>query len=297
MSDGRWYARELKAQDRAKLEELVTGAHRGESIYLRGALERLQAEGASRDPNAAWWWGVFRNGTELEAAMSVENHLGLVYGANEEAMKAFASELFAMQKRLGTFGGGTHRHQLLGESRALAVVWNVMKDLPGRKLVSDRECELLSGAERAAASPSTRIVFERATRADERTVVDYLAENRLEQLQLDPRKVNKDAHTQRCMAAVADGRVWLGKEKDSGRPFFAAELTPLTKDAVLLDQLYVPPHFRSRGKLVGGAFWAAAALSSDKEVFCLAHDKTLIEAAKSAGWKRKSGYRWIITLG
>ncbi|MCC6620494.1 MAG: hypothetical protein IT385_04525 [Deltaproteobacteria bacterium] len=299
MAEGRWFARDVKAQDRAKLTALIEGAHRAESIYIRGALERFLAnpDAGARDPNALWWWGVFRNGTELEAVMAVENHVALVYAANEEAMKTFANELYAMQKRVGQGGGGTHRHQILGESKNIAILWNVMKDLPGRKLVTDRECDLMSGSERAAASPSSRITFDRATRADERTVVDYLAEIRLEQLQIDPRKVNKDAHTQRCMNAIADGRVWLGREKDTGRPFFAAELTPLTSDALLLDQVYVPPHYRSRGKLMGGAFWAAAGIAEDKELYYLAQDKTLGEAAKSAGWKRRSGYRWVVSLG
>ncbi|MFO0750660.1 MAG: hypothetical protein U1F43_34070 [Myxococcota bacterium] len=301
MSDGKWFARDLKPTDRAKLTALIEQARRPESIFVRAALERFLAgpEPSVRDPNAPWWWGVFRNATELEAVMVVENHAASIYAANEDAMKTFANELYASQKRISTFGGATHRHQLLGESKGMAYLWNIMKDLPNRKLVTDRECDLLSGATRIEASPSSRVTLELATRADERAVSDYTAELRLEQFQIDPRKANKDAHAQRCLAAIIEGRQLVAKEKDTGRPFFVAELTPLTKDAVLLDQVYVPPHYRSRGKLIGAAFWSAAALpqTEGKELFYLASDPTMSGAAKAAGWKRQSGYRLVVTIG
>ena len=301
MSDGKWFSRDLKLADRARLVALLDDARRPDAVFVRAALERLsQGEAAARDPSAMWWWGVFKNASDLEAVMAVENHSACVYSANEDAMKAFANELYGMQRRSGQSAmSAAQRHQWLGESKSMMHFWSVMKDLPNRKVVTDRECDLMTVGERPDASPSSRITLELATKGDERSVSDYTAELRLEQFQIDPRKANREAHATRVAQTIAEGRQLVGKEKDTGRPFFVAELAPLTKDSLLLDQVYVPPHYRSRGKLMGGAFWAAAALPqlAGKELYYLAPDATLSGAAKSAGWKRVTGYRLIMTHG
>lgn len=300
-----WTGRELRAKDKAKLTELLQTAHRWESIYLRSAFARDNRWEARVDGEArvatqdGWWYGLFRDGTNLEAVMYTENHQAQVFATSEEAAKAFAADVYAVQKRLGP-SIQTYRHQMMGEAKMMNFIWPVIKELPGRRLVFDKDCELqLSGATEAA--PSSRATLTTAQRVDERAVYDFLAELKIEQLGVDPRKLGAAAHAQRVAEAVGEGRAILAKEKDTGRPFFCAELVPLDEQTVALTDVYVPPHYRARGKLVAFAYWAAAQkdhpLTAGKDLVHLANDPTFANAARAGGWKQVARYRWSVTHG
>lgn len=293
-----WIGRELRAKDLKDLPAFIARAPRPASLFVRAALAR-------GDTDASWWYGVFRGGQSLEAVMAVHNHQGALYAANDEAARGLADELYAQQRRLGPSSGQTHRHQLLGEAKTMGIVWPIMRDLPGRKLVFDKDCDLLQAPSPASTdlpAPSSRVVFDLARPADERVVSDFIAELRIEQLGVDPRKLARDAHMHRVAELLTHGRALIAKEKDSGRPFFVAELAPLTDDTALLSDVYVPPHYRARGKLIAQAFWASARhacahVPPDAERVYLASDPTFGNAAKTAGWQRISGYRWCVTHG
>lgn len=288
-----WIGRELRPADmKAPLTNLVENAPRPASLFVKAALAR----GADF---SGWWYGVWRDGLTLEAVMAVDNHQGSIYADNEDAARGLANELYAMQKRLGPTGQA-HRHQLIGESKTMMVIWPIMKDIPGRKLLSDKDCDLLVGApDDGSTAPSSRVTFDLATRADERIVYDFAADLRIDQMGVDPRKIGRETYGQRITDLIVNGRELIAKEKDSGRPFFVAELQDLSADTMMLTETWVPPHYRARGKLIAHAFWAAARhpAVAGKELVYLASDPTLGGAAKAAGWKRMAGYRWSVTHG
>lgn len=291
MKDSTWIGRELRPNDRSALARVVEGAPRPAALFVKAAHAR-------GEDFPGWWFGAWRDGQTLEAVMAVENHQGVIYAQNDEAARGLGQELYASQKRMGPTIQ-SHRHQLLAESKTMGIIWPIVKDIPGRKLLFDKESELLEGHADDTAAPSSRVTCDTAQRADERVVHDFVAELRIEQLGIDPRKTGRDTHAQRIIDAIAYGRVLIAKEKDSARPFFVAELLPLDASTVQLTDVYVPPHYRSRGKLIAQAFWAAARhpLAAGKELVYLAADSTLSAAAKSAGWKRVAGYRWTATHG
>jgi len=287
----KWIGRELRKSDTNALTSLVEAAPRPASLFVKAALAR-------GEDFKGWWYGVWRDGLTLEGVMAVDNHQGSLYADNEEAASGLATEFHGLQKRFGP-GGQTHRHQLLGESKTMAIVWPIVKDLPDRKLVFDKGCDLLQAAVDDAPGPSSRVKLDLAQRTDERIIYDFGAELRIEQMGVDPRKVGADAYAQRVIGLIAYGHELIAKEKDTGRPFFVAELAPLSDDTMLLTETWVPPHYRTRSKLVAQAFWAAARHPAvqGKELVYLSSDAAMGTAAKSVGWKRLSGYRWTVTLG
>lgn len=306
MRDANWIGRELRAKDKAKLGDLLAAAHRWESQYLRAALARdtrwdARVDGEARVATTdGWWYGLFRDGTSLEAVMYTENHQAQVYAASEESAKAFAAELYAMQKRLGP-SIQTYRHQMMGEMKMMNFIWPAIKELPGRRLLLDKECELVRAEAGAIPSPSSRAELVLATKNDERAVSDFFAELRVEQLGVDPRKLGAATHAQRVAEAIGEGRALLAREKDTGRPYFCAELAPLDDQTVALSDVYVPAHYRARAKLFAFAFWAAARHlphSGDaRDLVYLSSDPTFANAARAAGWKGVARYRWTVTHG
>lgn len=286
-----WIGRELRKSDMKALAPLIEAAPHPASLFVRSALAR-------GEDFKGWWYGVWRDGQRLEAVMAVDNHQGVVWAENEDAARGFGNEFFAMQKRFGP-SGQAHRHQLIGETRTMAIVWPLVKDVPGRKLVFDKECDLLRATLDETAAPSSRVNVDLAQRADERIIYDFAAELRIEQMGIDPRKIGRDAHAQRVSDLIAYGRELIAKEKDNGRPYFVAELAPLSDDTVQLTDAWVPPHYRTRGKLLAQAFWAAARHPAvqGKELVYLSSDPIMGGAAKAAGWKRVAGYRWTVTHG
>ena len=306
MRDANWIGRELRGKDKGKLTELLQAAHRWEALYVKAAFARDNRWDARVDGEAAaaatdgWWYGVFRDGTSLEAVMFAENRQAQVYAVGEEAAKGFAAQLYASQKRIGTTLQ-THRHYMTGESKMMNFIWPVLKDLPGRRLVLDKDCELLRAEGGDGAAPSSRASLVVAQRPDERAVSDFLAELQIEQLAMDPRKLGPSAHAHRVATAIGEGRALLAKEKDTGRPFFCAELVPLDEQTVMLSDVYIPAHYRARAKLVAHAFWAAARephpLVSGKDLVYLAADSNFATVARTHGWKTVARYRWTVTHG
>jgi hypothetical protein len=286
-----WIGRELGKNDTKSLVPLVERAPRAAALFVQAALAR-------GDAFKGWWYGAWRDGQTLEAVMAIDNHQGSIYADNPDAARGFAEQLFGMQKRFGS-GGAAHRHQLIGEARTMSVIWPIVRELPGRKLLLDKECDLLQASRDELPAPSSRVTLELAQRADERILYDFTAELRIEQLGFDPRKIGRDAHVQRVSELVAYGRELIAKEKDNGRPCFVAELAPLSDTTLLLTDAWVPPHYRTRSKLIAQSFWAAARhpAVSGKELVFLAADATLATAAKAVGWKRLAGYRWTVTHG
>lgn len=290
MENEKWTGRELRAADLPQITSLLEKSKKHESLFVRAAL----AQGTAYN---GWWYGALKNGTDLGAVMAIENHMGAVYARDEAAANGFGQELYIQQKRMGP-ANQTNRHQVLGESRVMAKIWSHLKDIPFRKLVSDKECELLSCTARFPECPSSRVEVTSATRADERVIVDFTAEATIERIQADPRKLNRDAHLARCQNTIASGRQLIAKE--GGRPFFVAEIVSLGPGTVLIDHVYIPPHFRARGRLIAAAFWHAAAhpmITAGQEPLTLTNDSAIAQAAKQAGWVRASGYRWVITVG
>jgi len=287
-----WIGRELRPADMKVLTPFVERAPRPASVFVKASLAR----GADF---TGWWYGVWRDGQTLEAVMSVDNHQSAIYADNEDAARGLAEELLGMQKRLGP-SGQTHRHHLICESRTMMVVWPILKDIPFRKILSDKDCDLLvASPDDDSPAPSSRVTVELATRADERMVYDFVADLRIEQQGVDPRKLGREAYGARITNTIANGREIIAKEKDSGRPFFVAELQDLSADTMMLTETWVPPHYRARGKLIAHSFWAASRLPAvaGKELLYLSSDPTLGGAAKAAGWKRMAGYRWSVTHG
>lgn len=306
MRDANWIGRELRAKDKGKLTDLLEVAHRWESLFVKAAFARdnrweARVDGEARvATHEGWWYGLFRGGTSLEAVMFTENHQATVYVTSEEAAKAFAADVYATQKRLGP-SVQTYRHQMMGEAKMMNFIWPVIKDVPGRRLVFDKDCELQRADIGETPAPSSRATLVVAQRADERAVYDFIAELRIEQLGVDPRKIGAAAHAQRVAEAIGEGRALLAKEKDTGRPYFCAELVPLDDQTVALSDVYVPPHYRARGKLVSFAYWAAAReahpLTAGKDMVHLASDPTFANAARGGGWKAATRYRWTVTHG
>jgi hypothetical protein len=301
-----WTGRELRGKDKAKLAELLEKADKSASLFLRVAFARetrweslVDGESAPRAglSTDSWWYGLFRDGTSLEAVMFVEGHVGQLYASSEEAAKGLGNQLYAAQKRLGP-SVQTHRHQLIGEGKTMGWVWPIMKDLPDRKVLSDKDCDFLL-ADQKGDAPSSRAEVIVATRADERAVSDFIAELRIEQVGIDPRKIGREAHTARISDAVGAGRALLGREKDTGRPFFVAEIAPLDAESATLSDVYVPPHYRSRGKLIAQAFWAIGRhpAAGGRSLYFMAADASFATTARSVGWKSLCRYRWTITHG
>ncbi len=291
MDDDKWTGRELRPGDLEAVGRLLERARLPEAVFVKAAFEKGEAF-------KGWWYGGLRNGTELEAVMAIENHKAQIYAHSEAAARGLGHELYQAQRRLGTGGGPSHRHQLVGEMKTISNIWHYMKDVPGRKPISDRTCGLLEIRERAEKSPSSRVDFQVAVESDMRVVFDMTAEALTEQIQLDPRKVGRDAHWNRCQGLVQRGLQLIAREE--GRPFFVAELARQTRDVILLDRVFVPAQFRSRGRLIAGAFWHAAGLASrigGRRLFALTTDQSLTDAAQVAGWDQIATYRWAIALG
>jgi hypothetical protein len=285
-----WIGRELRKNDMKALVPLVEAAPHPSGLFVKAALAR--GEGFK-----GWWYGAWRDGQTLEAVIAVENHQGLVYASNDEAARGLAEELYAMQKRFGP-SGQPQRHQLLGEAKMMAIVWPIMRDLP-RKLVFDKDCELLQAVVDETPAPSSRVLIDLAQRSDERIVHDFSAELCIEQMGVDPRKTGRDTHSQRVSDLIAYGRELVAKEKDNGRPYFVGELAPLSDRTTMLTDTYVPTHYRARGKLLAQAFWATARhpTVAGKDLVYLGSNPLLTAAAKAAGWKWLAGYRWSVTHG
>ncbi len=301
-----WTARELRGKDKTKLADLLEKADKSASLFVRVAYGRenrwevlVDGESAPRTglSSDSWWYGLFRDGTSLEAVMFVEGHLGQIYASSEDAAKGLGTQIYAAQKRLGP-SVQTHRHQLIGEAKTMSVLWPIVKDIPDRKLVADKDCDLLLAQQKGEA-PSSRAEIVVAQRSDERAFSDFVAEMRIEQQGVDPRKVGREAHNARILDAIGAGRALIGKEKDTGRPYFVAEIAPLDATSATLIDVYVPPHYRSRGKLIAQAFWGIAGqpVLGGRDLYYLASDPAFATAAKTTGWKSMSRYRWTITHG
>ncbi len=292
MDEDRWTGRELKPTELTGVGALLERGRLADTFLVKGALEKGEAF-------KGWWYAGLRNGTELEAVMAVENHKAFIYAHSEAAARGMGYELYQQQKRMGSAMQATHRHQILGEMKTISNIWHYLKDLPDRKAISDRTCGLLEvGSDRAEKSPSSRVELSVATESDLRLVFDMTAEAITEQIQLDPRKAGRDAHWARCESIIARGLQVIAREE--GRPFFVAELARQTKDIILLDRVHVPTQFRSRSRLLAGAFWHAAGLVSrigGRRLFALTTDGALTEAAQQAGWRLASTWRWAIALG
>lgn len=288
----KWIGRELRRRDDGALGPFLDKAPRPDALFVKAAY-------ASGPDFPGTWQGGFRDGTSLEAVMAVDNHRAVIYADNEDAARGFAAEIYAQQKRMGP-SIVAHRHQFIATSRTMAWMWPTLKDIPGRKGVLDRECDLYQ-AQPADDTPasSNRVTVDLAQRADERIVYDFAAELQIEQIGVDPRKLGRDVYAQRVMDLIAYGRELIAKEKDNGRPYFVGELAALDGATMLLTDAWVPPHYRGRAKLVAQAFWAAARHPSvaGRELFYLAPDAAMGAAAKAAGWKRIAGYRWTVTHG
>jgi hypothetical protein len=293
MDDDRWTVRELKPNELAGVGSLIERGKLADTFLVRAALEKGEAF-------KGWWYGGLRNGTDLEAVMAVENHKACVYAHSEAAARGMGYELYQQQKRMGSAMQATHRHQVFGELKTVSNIWHYLKDLPDRKAISDRTCGLLevdlSG--RPEKPPSSRVELSVATEADLRLVFDLTAEAITEQIQLDPRKAGRDAHWARCEAIISRGLQVIAREE--GRPFFVAELAKQTRDIILLDRVHVPTQFRSRPRLLAGAFWHAAGFAErigGRRLFALTTDGALTEASQQAGWRLASTWRWAIALG
>jgi len=294
MEDDKWIGRELRPGDREHIEALLSRAPLPRSLFVQAAFDKGEAF-------KGWWYGGLRNGTELEAVMAVEdnnhNRKSALYAHSDAAARGMGYELYIQQKRLGT-AVQSHRHQLFGEIKAVSDVWHYLKDRPDRKPISDRTCGLLEAGERPEQAPSSRATLEVATESDLRGVFDMTAEALTEQIQVDPRKVGLDAHWARCQNLVQRGLQLIGRE--GGRPFFVAELAKQSRKVILLDRIHVPTQFRSRPRLLAGAFWHAAGLVErlgGRRLFALTTDGALTEAASRAGWNSMATYRWAIALG
>jgi len=290
MEDDKWVGRELRPGDRDAIGKLLERAPLDESLMVQAAFDRNEAF-------KGWWYGGLRNGTALEAVMAIDNHTAQIYARTDAAARGMGYELFQQQKRMGP-GLQTHRHQLIGELKTISNIWHFVKDLPTRKPISDRTCAMHEATERIDKCPSSRVEFGVAVESDMRVIFDMTAESITEQIQVDPRKVGRDAHWARCERLVQKGLQLIGR--DEGRPFFVAELAKQTRDVIMLDKIYVPMQFRSRTRLIAGAMWHAAGLAErlgGRRLFAFTTDLALTEAAVQAGWSNGTTYRWAIALG
>jgi hypothetical protein len=291
MEDDRWTGRELKAHELSGVAALLERGRLADTLFVKAALDK-------GDAFKGWWYGGLRNGTSLEAVMAVENHKAHIYAHSDAAARGMGYELYQQQKRIGSAMQATHRHQLFGELKTVSHIWHYLKDLPDRKAVGDRTCGLLEVGERPEKNPSGRVDLSVATEDDLRLVVDLTAEAITEQTQQDPRKAGREAHVARCEHVIRRGLQVIAREE--GRPFFVAELAKQTAEVIVLDRLHVPTQFRSRPRLLAGAFWHAAGLASrigGRRLFALTSDTAITEAATQAGWRLASTYRWCIALG
>jgi hypothetical protein len=283
MEDDKWIGRELKPGDREQIGKLLERARLPECLFVKAIFDKGEAF-------KGWWYGGLRNGTELEAVMAIENHKAQIYAHSEAAARGMGYQLYQQQKRMGP-SLQTHRHQLVGEMKTISNIWHYVKDLPERKGISDRTCGLLEAQERPEKCPSSRVELVVATESDLRVVFDMTAEALT-------RKVGREAHWARCQNLIERGLQLIAREE--GRPFFVAELAKQTKDVIMLDRIHAPTQFRSRPRLLAGAFWHAAALKErlgGRRLFALTTDNALTDGALQAGWTQQATYRWTIALG
>ncbi len=289
MDDDIQYAcRELKPNDRGRIERFIGAAPSNATLFIRPAVDGFESFGG-------WWYGALAHGTELEALMCIQHRVARIYGTDRDALRALGAALRKMQEI--TAGGGAHRHQLSGEASSVEPIWSALKDLKGRTLLSDRFRHLMAAGVPLEKSPSKRIRLGYATPQDLRTVYELTAERRLESMKIDPRRTNPAAHRARCEAAIKGKRQLVGRDGD--KPVFVAELKPVDDEQVLLDSVYVPPAFRSRKRLIGGALHLArkAPAARDKTLLVFADGDAMRAAAELANYELATTYRHVITVG
>lgn len=279
--------RELKADDRGEVERLIEAADRYQTLFIRPTLARFESFGG-------WWYGALADGTRLEAVMSVEDHVANVYAETREAIGAMAEEIFQLQVRLSN--ARPHRHQVIGEASSVEPLWASLKRLP-RKLISDRTRTLMRAAEAPERSPSKRLALTFAEPSDLRLVYELTAEAQLERFGVDPRRTQREAHTQRCRAIIEQRRQLVGRAGD--KPVLVAHLADIDDDTVMLDGIYVPRPFRTRKRLLGAGLHQAreVPLAEGRELLVFADDDLVQAAAELAGYRACARYRHVITLG
>ena len=147
------------------------------------------------------------------------------------------------------------------------------------------------------ASPSKRVKLGYAPMSDLKVVIEFRGEYQLERDGTDPRRLTPQAHAARCQQLMAEKRVVIGRDED--KPICVAELVELDEATILLDGFWIPPAFRGRKRLIGGALHLTrkAPQAKGKEVIYFADDEAGVAAGELAGFEQKTEYRFITSFG
>ena len=113
----------------------------------------------------------------------------------------------------------------------------------------------------------------------------------------DPRRTEPRGHQAFCTQAIEGKRIIIGREES--RPVFVAEIVQINDKMARLTNVFIPPAFRTRKRLIGGALYKTkfAPPVRDKELIYFAPSPQMVEAAQLAGYQEHRVYRSITTLG
>lgn len=289
MDDTQYGVRELKPADHKKIRELVRAAPSLETVFIRPIARDL----AGFD---GWWQGALEGGQQLVTIMAIKDHVAHLYSASHAATKAMATALMKKQEILKGVVQAA-RHQLIGEAETVGTFWRSFSSLHGRTLISDKRRPLMVSGPAPEASPSKRVKLGYAPMSDLRVVVEFRGEQQLERDGTDPRRLSPQAHATRCQQLIAEKKIVVGRDED--KPILVAELVELDSATVLLDGLWIPPAFRGRKRLIGGALYLArkAPQAKGKQLLYFADDESAVAAGELAGYEQKAEYRHITSFG
>jgi|ETNmetMinimDraft_26_1059896.scaffolds.fasta_scaffold35212_2 hypothetical protein len=280
-------SRELHAADRDAIARLLAGGSTTDTLLIARALQ-----GGDNFPG--WWYGTVGPDGELAAAMAIDNHVGHLYAANDEAANAMGRAMLRQQQMLTSRGAS--RHELNGPWQALTAFWRSFQAID-RQLKADVSRELI----RSTGSTSTRsrrISVNVADESDLRLVAEFTALACVEDKGFDPRKTTPDGHLRRCRRAIEGGRQLVAREAGV-KPVMVAEVVQVDEATAMLERLFVPLPFRGRKLLVGGALALAAesAPVAGKRLLLFASGDAMMAAAEKAQYETVARYRQIVMLG
>ena len=285
----RYISREIRPpKDLPLIESFLAGSPRYETLLMRPALEAQRNRAFD-----GWWYGCLADATELRALMCVEGTSANLYGRDIDALDAMAADLLRSQGQFHT--SATHRHQLLGEERALSRFWSGFQAI-GRQVIVDRRRTLM-GSTGEPARPSSRVAVGPATASDLPLAVQFTAEHALETWGADPRMGSAEAYRRRCEETIGQKRLLVGRE--GPRAILVAEMLPLDDAVCMLDKVFVPKPLRARKRLVAKAIAGVLDVPAlqGKEVLFFADGEALVEAAKLAGFVERCPYRVVAMRG
>lgn len=264
---------DLQEKDIDKLKTLLDHAGKYDALEMKAAL----ANGFE-----GWWNGTFHNEQIICVTYITKTHAYL-FGRDREAMMHLGKSLARSQGKRSS--GATHT--IFGSNDMVRAFWQGFQ-MTDKTVITDIQINLCEMT-KVGCKLNDAYAVRRAVKKDLPLVFEFLGEALIDELGMDVRKLNKEAHEKNCQQLIADGVLLIGTHR--GKPAFICKMTE-SPIGVFLENPHFPVAMR-RPKVIRGIHARLGELLLQEYDAVLTYLDTTAEETQAA--LEEAGYRIINT--